>query len=82
EHLEYKEWRTRSLPQYDVPAMIFGDNMATGNHSRFIDDNNQENHEDDEDVDDNTQEKNKNAEDQNDNMYGNTNISDDNTSKM
>ncbi|KAI3926000.1 hypothetical protein MKW98_028136, partial [Papaver atlanticum] len=63
-HPEYKQWRTRSLPQYDELAMIFGDSRATGKQSRFRDDNNQGNHEGDEDGDDNTQ-------DQNDNMYGN-----------
>ncbi|KAI3908938.1 hypothetical protein MKW92_039758, partial [Papaver armeniacum] len=82
EHPEYKQFRTRSLPQYDDLAMIFGDSRVTGKHNRFRDDNNQDNHEVDEDEDNNTQEQNENVEDHNDNMYGNSSISDDNTIEM
>ncbi|XP_026396856.1 uncharacterized protein At2g29880-like [Papaver somniferum] len=81
-HPEYKQWRTRSLPHYDDLAMIFGDSRATGQHSRFRDDNNQDNHEVDDDGDDNTQDHNENPEDQNENTYGNGNISDDNTPEL
>ncbi|KAI3901036.1 hypothetical protein MKW92_003727, partial [Papaver armeniacum] len=70
-HPEYKQWRTRYLPKYDDLAMIFGDSRATGQHSRFRDDNNQDNHEVDDDGDDNTQDQNENPEDQNENPYGN-----------
>ncbi|KAI3889020.1 hypothetical protein MKX03_012453 [Papaver bracteatum] len=81
-HPEYKQWRTKPLPHYDDLAMIFGNSRATGKHSRFRDDNNQDNHEDDEDEGNNTQEQNENAEYQNDNTYGNGNISDDDTSEI
>ncbi|KAI3976084.1 hypothetical protein MKX01_016767, partial [Papaver californicum] len=66
-HPEYRQWRTRSLPQYDELAMIFGDSMATGKHRRFRYDNNQDNHEVEEERDDDT-------EDQNENTYGNRNV--------
>ncbi|KAI3891140.1 hypothetical protein MKW98_007445, partial [Papaver atlanticum] len=67
DHLEYKQWRTRSLPQFNELAMIFGDSRATGRHNRFRDNNNRDNHEVDEDRDDNTQDPNENVEDQNEN---------------
>ncbi|XP_026410467.1 uncharacterized protein At2g29880-like [Papaver somniferum] len=73
--------RTRSLPQYNELAMIFGDSRATGKYSRFRDDNNRDNNEVDEDRDDNTEDQNENPEDHNENTYGNGNVSDDNTSE-
>ncbi|RZC70870.1 hypothetical protein C5167_034557 [Papaver somniferum] len=80
-HPECKQWRTRSLPQYNELAMIFGDSRATGKYSRFRDDNNRDNNEVDEDRDDNTEDQNENPEDHNENTYGNGNVSDDNTSE-
>ncbi|KAI3904620.1 hypothetical protein MKW98_014800 [Papaver atlanticum] len=82
EHPECKQWRTRSLPQYNELAMIFGDSRATGKHSRFRDDNNRDNNKVDEDHDDNTQDQYENPEDQNKNTYGNGNVSDDTTSEL
>ncbi|XP_026416938.1 uncharacterized protein At2g29880-like [Papaver somniferum] len=82
DHPEYKQWRTRSLPQYNELAMIFGDSRATGRHSRFRDNNNQDNHEVNEDRDDNTQDPNENVEDHNENTYENGNVSDDDTSEL
>ncbi|XP_026430333.1 uncharacterized protein LOC113326882 [Papaver somniferum] len=75
-HPECKQWRTRSLPQYNELAMIFGDSRATGKYSRFRDDNNRDNNEVDEDRDDNTEDQNENPEDHNENTYGNGNVSD------
>ncbi|XP_026378581.1 uncharacterized protein LOC113273021 [Papaver somniferum] len=65
EYPECKQWRTRSLPQYNELAMIFGDSRATGKHSRFRDDNNRDNNEVYEDREDNTQDQNENLEGQN-----------------
>ncbi|KAI3955691.1 hypothetical protein MKW98_006051, partial [Papaver atlanticum] len=61
-------------PEYNELAMIFGDNRETGRHSRFRDNNNQDNHEVDEDRDDNTQDPNENVEDRNENTNGNGNV--------